>query len=168
MKWRSYSLKFRAAAKKKGYERDEIERCISYAVTLFKQNLPIIYSHTHLSFLLGYKREYLLKASNASYAFYRQFTIPKKSGGVRIIAEPLPSLKEIQRWILNNILYKCPISDFAKAYAPDMSIKDNARFHKKQRKVLTIDIKDFFESIKFPKSTRFLKNLDIRLPFQLY
>ena len=66
--------------------------------------------------LLGYKEEYVFAVSNSASNFYRNYEIPKKNGGVREISEPLPSLKEIQRWILDNVLSSISISVYAKAY----------------------------------------------------
>ena len=60
----------------------------------------------------------------------------------------MPSLKEIQLWILNSILYKIPVSQFAKAYQPKVSLMDNLKFHKNQPKLVTMDIEIFFDSIK--------------------
>ena len=65
-----------------------------------------------------------------------------------MISEPLPSLKEIQIWILKNILYKVPVSPFAKAYKPNVKLIENLKFHKKQPKVFTLDLENFFPSIK--------------------
>ncbi|MEK0224378.1 retron St85 family RNA-directed DNA polymerase [Bacillus proteolyticus] len=151
MNWKTYSKAFSKKAKENKYDKNYINQCLNYAKPLFEKKIPIIYEQEHLSLLVGYSEEYLLKASNASNLFYRDFLIPKKNGSSRQIFEPLPNLKDIQRWILEEILYKCPISDYAKAYVPGRSTKDNARFHRRQKKVLTLDIKDFFHSIKFYK-----------------
>jgi RNA-directed DNA polymerase len=80
--------------------------------------------------------------------FYRDFEIKKKNGKLRKISEPLPSLKEIQDWILKNILEIEKVSPFAKAYRKKVSLIENVKFHKNQPKVLTLDISDFFPSIK--------------------
>lgn len=63
----------------------------------------------------------------------------------------MPNLKIIQRWILDNILNNIPVSPYAKGFVKDRSIKDSARFHRKQPKVLSLDISDFFGSINTPK-----------------
>lgn len=151
MKWKRYSNLFREKALSFGFSEVQIERCLNYAINLFQKNFPIIYDQTHLSLLVGYSNEFLLKASNSPESFYRKFKIPKKSGGVREIAEPLPSLKEIQKWILKEILYKCKTSEYSKAFSPGSSIKNNARFHKSQELVLSLDIKNFFGSLKYRK-----------------
>lgn len=40
-----------------------------------------------------------------------------------MISEPLPSLKEIQRWILDNILTQIDVSVYAKAYIKRNQLK---------------------------------------------
>ena len=56
-------------------------------------------------------------------------------------------MKEIQRWILENILYRFEVSPYAKAYIKNKSIKDNVRFHRRQRKVLSLDVKNFYNHL---------------------
>lgn len=85
--------------------------------------------------------------SNASKKFYRRFTIKKSDKTDRIIEEPLPVLKEIHIWILENILNNVSSSIYTKAFKKNLSIKDNARFHQNQNIVICMDIKDYFGSI---------------------
>ena len=118
-----------------------------YAQNLWVNKIPIIYTQEHLCALLGYLPIYVYAAANSPERFYRQFSIPKKNGGIRIISEPLPNLKEIQKWILKNILYNLKVSAYAKAYIPGKSIKDNVRFHRRQKKVLSLDIKSFYDCL---------------------
>jgi RNA-directed DNA polymerase len=159
MNWIAYSTEFSKKAQANGYTQDDIDFYLSYGKNLFDKKLPIIYDQQHLSLLVGYQEEFLLKISNSSRKFYRTFKIPKKAGGKRIISEPLPSLKEIQRWILEEILNKCRVSSYAKAYKRHQSIKDNAKFHINQSAVLTLDIKDFFPSLKVADVFNIFHNL---------
>ena len=145
--WRRYAATFLATAEDVGLAKEDIDTCLSYAKKLLLQGIPPVYDLNHFSSIVGYDPSYVTGAAAATTKYYRRFTIPKKSGGEREIAEPLPSLKEIQRWVLDNILRNIPIHPAAKAYAAGLSIKDNARFHRSQNVVLTIDIKDFFPSI---------------------
>ncbi|MGO4820743.1 MULTISPECIES: reverse transcriptase family protein [unclassified Flavobacterium] len=147
MNFEKYKTAFTEEAIKSGYSYDTIEHCMNYASKLIKNGVPIIYNSTHLSLLVGYKKQYLKKAALYSNHFYRDFTIIKKNGKKRIISEPLPSLMEIQQWILQNILYQVPVSPFAKAYKPKTSLSENLKFHKKQRTVFTLDLENFFPSI---------------------
>jgi RNA-directed DNA polymerase len=133
-----------------GFSEDSIELCLSYAESLNINGVPIIYNLTHLSKLTAIKRNYIIQAavsSKHSQAYYRMFVVNKKNGGKRIIHEPLPNLKKIQYWILQNILSNINISSYTKAYIQKRGLKQNIRFHRKQKKVLNLDIKDFFPSI---------------------
>ena len=147
-----YKMRFSVIANEMGYQRDEIEKMLYYAEHLNDQNLPIIFDQYHLSRLVGYDYTYLLGAANAQSYFYKHYEIPKKSGGVRSIEEPLPSLKYIQTWILENILAPASeklVSPVAKAFMPRLNLRDNARFHRKMDVVVALDLHDFFGSINF-------------------
>ena len=71
----------------------------------------------------------------------------------------MPSLKEIQRWILDNIIVNVNRSVSAKAYIKNKSIKENARFHKRQNVVLSLDVEKFFDSITSDKIFNVFKQL---------
>ena len=147
-----YCKDFSDAATLMGYGKDEVKAMLGYARRLNKQGLPIIYDQNHLGKLVGYDYVLLLTISNCQRSFYKHYEIPKRSGGMRAIEEPLPSLKEIQTWILKNILEpaaKKHVSPVAKAFVPGKNLRENARFHKNREKVMALDIHDFFGSIKF-------------------
>jgi RNA-directed DNA polymerase len=148
MNFEQYKIDFSLEASKSGFSAQNIQACLQYAEKLFSNNVPIIYNTSHLSVLVGYRKNYIKKAALFTSYFYRNFEINKKNGKKRLISEPLPSLKEIQIWILNNILYKVDVSKYAKAYVPNTSIKQNLVYHKGQPQVLTLDIQSFFPSIK--------------------
>lgn len=164
MNWNDYEHNYYSLAKIKGKTDEYCIEQLKYAKILFDKKIPIIYSQEHLSKLVGYSLEYLYSASNSSEKFYRTFYIRKKNGKKRKIEEPLPSLKEIQRWILNEILEYVPESPYSKAYRKGISIKDNARFHRKQKKVLMMDLHDFFGTIHFGRVYSFFSNLGYRKP----
>lgn len=151
MDWNKYCLEFEREAKNSGKGQQYCDKWLDYAKKLYEQNLPIIYSPEHFCMLVGYMEEYVYAVSNSPMHFYRHYSIKKKAGGLREISEPLPSLKEIQRWILDNILAKVPVSPYAKAYVKNRSIKENARFHRKQKIVLSLDIEKFFDKISSDK-----------------
>jgi RNA-directed DNA polymerase len=79
---------------------------------------------------------------------YGEFTIRKKSGGVRKINAPVKGLKSIQT-ILNFIL-QCVFEPHqaATGFILGKSIVDNARLHAGRNYVFNIDMKDFFPSIE--------------------
>lgn len=146
-----YICRFRSAAAKTDLTPEEIECSISYAQRLLGNGVPVIFDQIHLSKMLGVDYDYLLALTNVSGAFYKEFHLPKKHGGYRTIKEPYPDLKEIQAWILKNILNpivnQC-VSPVAKAFVPSRSIRENARFHRGKNVVVAFDVEDFFGSIK--------------------
>ncbi|MBF2708541.1 retron St85 family RNA-directed DNA polymerase [Flavobacterium soyangense] len=148
MDFTKYKKDFTDEATKMGLSKRNIQDCLDYAEVLVSHNVSVIYNPSHLSALVGYKKEYLKKAALHTSYFYRNFEITKKNGKKRPISEPLPSLKEIQIWILKNILENIPVSPFAKAYKPKMRLIENLKFHKNQPKVFTLDLENFFPSIK--------------------
>lgn len=160
MEWEQYKNNFYHYAKFNGKNDNYITACLKYAENLFEKNLPVIYDQHHFSLLVGYNLSYLIKVSNSQKPFYREFKIPKKTKEeFRSITEPLPNLKNIQRWILEEILNKLTPSPYSKAFRKGYSIKDNARFHRKQKKVLTIDIENYFGSIDYNKVLKFFRDL---------
>ena len=159
MKFEIYQTKFRDKAAQSGYSESNIQKCLNYAKPLLDKNLPIIYNTSHLSGLVGYNKLYLKRAADHTYYFYRYFSIPKKDGGCRTISEPLPSLKEIQYWILDELLYKIPVSRYAKAYVPRRTIKEHVKFHRNQPIVITLDIKNFFGTIKIESIERLFRSV---------
>ena len=123
--------------------------------------------------LLGYSASgmaYLLyKLPSASK--YTKFEIPKKSGGFRVIAAPIDSLKGLQR-ALADLLNECraeiatarPRRPIAHGYRKGLSIITNAQSHKARRYVLNLDLKDFFPCFNFGRVRGFfLKDEDFAL-----
>lgn len=76
---------------------------------------------------------------------YKVYTIPKRTSGHRVIAQPSKELKEYQRKFLE--LQQLPIHDAAIAYRDGLSIKDNAIVHKNNPYLLKLDLENFFNSI---------------------
>ncbi|PWV44624.1 reverse transcriptase family protein [Chitinophaga sp. S165] len=147
MTFPQYEKKFRVKAIKSGFSEYEISACLLYAKPLIESNLPVIFNTANFGALVGYKTNYLKRAVKYTPYFYRAFTIRKKNGGSRELVEPLPSLKEIQTWILENILREVKVSKYAKAYVKSRTLLENVRYHKGREAVLTLDIENFFGSI---------------------
>lgn len=78
---------------------------------------------------------------------YRHFTIPKKSGGMRLIYAPCGNLKWMQMCL--NEIFKAIYtpSPYAMGFVEGRCIVDNARIHTNQNYVFNIDLADFFPSI---------------------
>lgn len=112
--------------------------------------LPIINNLHDLSNKTHLSRGLLYKLSTRHDYYYKVFTIPKPSGGVREIAEPAQSMKAIQSWILTNILQQLPLSPQVTGFRKNYNILDNASAHEKNKYLLCLDIDDFFPSINYP------------------
>lgn len=76
---------------------------------------------------------------------YKVYQIPKRSFGMRTIAQPTPLLKSLQRAFLDN--YPLPVHNSATAYKIGLSIKSNAKRHLHSRYLLKLDLYSFFNSI---------------------
>lgn len=159
MDYSIYEKKFTEAALDGGKTAQYIERCLHYAKPLVKQGLPVIYNVDHFSKLVGVKAEYLYSMANGARYFYRNFRIPKSNGKMRQISAPLPLLKDVQAFILSEILSKIPCHPCAKAYIKKHSLKDNAKFHRNQEKLLKIDIQDYFPSLRTERVYFFFQSL---------
>lgn len=83
----------------------------------------------------------------AAPARYKVFSIPKRRGGQRTIAQPSAPLKEIQRFVVENQLTIFPIHDSAAAYVSGKSIASNAARHRNGKYLLKLDFENFFNSI---------------------
>ncbi len=81
--------------------------------------------------------------------WYKTFYIKKNNGKYRRIDEPKNELKKIQKWILRNLLEDLSISDNANAYIKNRTILDNAKVHLGKEYIFKIDLKNFFQSIKY-------------------
>lgn len=96
--------------------------------------------------------EYLTKLytiSNRIENNYKVYKIKKRNGKYRTIYNPNPTLKYIQKQILSNILNNKSISKYATAYHKGITLVDNALPHINKKIILKLDIKDFFNNIRF-------------------
>lgn len=113
--------------------------------------------------ILGFKTKalaYILYRQPDSLR-YKEFDIPKKSGGVRHIAAPRGGLKLLQRR-LADVLQECldeintaasdqakPFGHISHGFKRKLSIRTNAKKHRNRRYVFNVDLIDFFGSINF-------------------
>lgn len=98
---------------------------------------------------LSEKLIYFLTKEDAS-GRYKTFKIPKKDGSFRDINAPCYSLKVLQRWVLENILYKISVSQYSIGFKKDCCgspLVQCAERHKNQLYILKIDLKDFYPSV---------------------
>ena len=98
---------------------------------------------------LGVDLQTLYALSNSLPAHYRSVEIPKAGGGFRRLTVPDEALKRVQRAILNNLLVYMPLSPYATAYRGGGGAVRNAARHVGQSQVLRLDIRHFFDSVRY-------------------
>ncbi|MCK4143621.1 RNA-directed DNA polymerase [Ralstonia pseudosolanacearum] len=120
-----------------------------------------------LALVLGYKAKGLAYVVHgiSDTAKYKDFQIPKRSGGFRTISAPIPELKRLQKH-LAKLLDDC-IADIDTArgvknnlshgFRRKHSIMTNAAVHRGRRYVFNIDLHDFFGTINFGRVWRFFE-----------
>lgn len=109
--------------------------------------------------LLKFKRKEILDIIANKERYYISYSIKKRNGKARIIDAPQDKLKEIQRSILYNILYKYKPHSIAHGFVYNKSPKTNAQVHVGCKTLLMLDIVNFFNSIKKNIVIKTLKNL---------
>lgn len=118
---------------------------------LIENKLPLINKHMQLADAVNlsvpqlkglcYQREV---ATNIPYT---HFTINKRNGTPRQIWSPIPRLKFVQRWILENILNNLTTHGAAHGFVRGKSIVTNAAVHSNSALLIKLDVKDFFPSV---------------------
>ncbi|EMI53010.1 reverse transcriptase family protein [Rhodopirellula sallentina] len=127
---------------------------VAEAISAPESDSPSIETDTQLVDFLGLPSlralEWLLlphlrRQTNVDH--YTRRTLHQTNGKTRLIEEPRPVLKRVQRLILTEILSHVPIHDVAHAYRPERSVFTCAAPHTDCRVVLRMDIRDFFGTI---------------------
>ena len=90
---------------------------------------------------------------------YREFTIPKRSKGVRVIRAPSRELRLLQRRILHRLLDPLRCHPAATGFEKRQSIVTNALPHIGQAVIVKMDIQDFFPSITAKRIQTYLRKV---------
>lgn len=91
---------------------------------------------------------FLIKLAGTASHRYKEYKIPKRTGGERTIHHPARELKLLQYWLLKNVLIGLPVHPLATAYRKGSSIRLNAAKHVANNYLLRVDFEDFFHSLK--------------------
>ena len=86
---------------------------------------------------------------NRSHYFYRW--LRKRSGGLRLIEVPKPTLKSVQHQILSEILNRIALHESAHGFVRGRSIVTNARPHVGNRVIVKFDLENFYASVRFSR-----------------
>ena len=109
--------------------------------------LPPFPTPTDLGLLLGVSPRLITAMAFFPRKYYREFRMPKRTGGKRKIVAPRTYLKTVQKFILRHILQKQRLSNEVTGFVRGRGILQNARVHRRAKYLLNIDLKDFFGSI---------------------
>jgi retron-type reverse transcriptase len=82
---------------------------------------------------------------------YVTFSIPKRTGGKRLIMAPKRRLKAMQRKLLALLVEKLPVHENAHAFRRGRNVRTGAAPHVGKGIVLRLDLKDFFPSVTFAR-----------------
>ncbi len=132
---------------------------IKYVESLQVLGIPPIFEFSHLADLAGINYDVLAKIASRPQDFYRSFSMPKRSGGIRRIDTPRPILLQVQRWLLDQIVSKSRVSEQAHGFVVGRSIITNARTHLGCKELLKMDLKDFFPSVTASTVHRIFKDM---------
>ncbi|NQT94201.1 MAG: RNA-directed DNA polymerase [Lentisphaerae bacterium] len=123
------------------------EACTAYASRLVENGFPVVFNLQHLAKVTGLKTRVVGSQVFRTERYYRKFSIPKRTGGLRTIHTPYPSLLLCQRWINYRVLTGIRVHKHAHGFVSGRSVLSNALPHLQKRWMLKMDIKDFFPSI---------------------
>lgn len=103
--------------------------------------------NSNIQLALGLSAKQIDRLSVRSPYSYKVYSIPKRTGGTRLIAQPARETKIVQYWLIENVFSKLPVHECATAYEVGSSIKDNASRHLAGNYLSKFDFKNFFPSI---------------------
>lgn len=96
----------------------------------------------------------LQELANSRSSLYREWDVPKASGGTRFIESPLPQLKRVQARIA-TLLMRVEPPTFLYCPVKGRDFVMNALLHARARSIWCIDVKDYFRSTTVESVRRF-------------
>jgi RNA-directed DNA polymerase len=118
---------------------------------LIAKGLPVLHKPADLAAALGISVPQLrwlsFHAEVATRIHYVHFTVPKRSGGTRILSAPHKKLAAAQQWLLHNILNKLAVEPPSHGFVQGRSIVTNATPHVGKAVIVNMDLEGFFPSI---------------------
>jgi hypothetical protein len=102
--------------------------------------------HGELAWLAD-ERRMNARAADTKLSHYHHRWVPKSGGGWRLLEAPKPRLKRIQRWLLDEVLSRIPVSEVAHGFVPGRSVRTFVAPHVGRRVVVRMDLEDFFASV---------------------
>lgn len=109
----------------------------------------------------------LLSLSLTASRRYKVYTIPKRTGGNRLIEHPSQELKAIQRWIVQALFARFPVHETATAYRKGAGIRVNAERHRQTKFTNRYDFSSFFPSFSQGRVLQFVSEQSKSLGIEL-
>jgi len=139
------------------------DRRVSDVTKLTTTKLPVANTALELAGLmkitLGALRYLAFSREVSTTSHYHRFTIPKKTGGERVISAPHRRLKAVQHWILQHVLSPLALAEPAHGFVPGRSTVSNALPHLGAAVVINVDLKDFFPTVTYRRVKGMFKKI---------
>lgn len=114
-------------------------------------DIPLAIDDMSLAHHLGIRNRVMWWMIHENAKMYKCFSISKrgkKKHEKRDIQNPVATMKNIQRIILARFLEPIPMGKHVGAYVPGRSCRDTAKQHVNKGIIISLDLKDFFPSVK--------------------
>jgi hypothetical protein len=86
--------------------------------------------------------------AGAANSHYREFSIPKRDGTLRFVSGPTEELKTVQRRINRQIFERVQFPEYLFGSIKEKCYVQNANYHSRAQVVISLDIQNYFPSIK--------------------
>jgi len=100
-----------------------------------------------------------VRSRDAKLWHYHHRWAAKARGGYRLLEAPKPRLKQIQRWLLDNVLAAIPPSDVAHGFVSGRNVRTFVAPHVGRPVVVRIDLADFFASVRRARVAAMLRRV---------
>lgn len=130
-------------------------------------HVPALATHGELATWLGLdaarlmiladRRQISRHASDPRARHYRYRWVAKRSGGVRLIEAPKPTLRRVQRELLDGIVSRIPAHDACHGFVAGRSVRSFAEPHVGHDVVVRMDLRSFFTSVFAPRVRAILR-----------
>jgi RNA-directed DNA polymerase len=138
----------RGVSHRLGERQSDVERLTALGLPILSTPLDLA---TALGLTIPRLRWLAYHTEVAQRIHYVQFSVPKKSGGMRLLSAPHRQLAAAQQWILEHILRKLAAEPAAHGFVPGRGIVSNAQPHVGKTIIVNLDLENFFPSITLPR-----------------
>jgi len=112
------------------------------------EGMPWVMDGMSFAHSLGVRNRTLMHLVVKREKMYKRHSIPKKSGGRRMIHAPERQLKFVQGRLLSRYFSELEYPEHIAAYVPGRTTRDSAEKHAGKPLLIVMDLKDFFPSTR--------------------